>query len=403
MGRSDRSLRAPARAGRRRQVRSAREDRGHRAAIHVRHRARVRRARSSARAGQPARQRDRRARDVAPSRQRSAAPRPRRRDARAGLPKARPTSRSSWPRSRRASSPARIPTSARPLLKRLANLKEEQTEDYKGALETIAKLLHEDATDESTWAELERLAKVAGAEGRLAEIYAAELDGISSDETATAKLARRTGELFAKLGNTERALHFLRRAHQFEPESVELFDAIDALLVKDDRPKERVELYRAALDYRYDPAARTATLHTIADLERTALSDPDAPSTPTARRSTSTTRTAARSTSSPRSTASAGAFRISPSSSSAAPRPPRAPRPAPDSASALARLHKGELGDVERRDRSDRADRRKVRPTTPTPSPSSRRSPRSTSTRPASSRSCGRSTSEPTTGVTSSP
>jgi tetratricopeptide (TPR) repeat protein len=167
------------------------------------------------------------------------------------------------------------PDERRPLLKRLANLQEEQTEDYKGALETIAKLLHEDVADETTWAELERLAKVAGAEARLAEIYAGELDGISADETATAKLARRTGDLFATLGNTERALVFLRRAHEFEPEDKQLFSAIDALLIKDDRPKERVALYRAALDHRYDPKERAATLHTIAELERTALHDPD--------------------------------------------------------------------------------------------------------------------------------
>ncbi|HKQ71040.1 MAG TPA: tetratricopeptide repeat protein, partial [Polyangiaceae bacterium] len=167
------------------------------------------------------------------------------------------------------------PDERRPLLKRLANLKEEQAEDYKGALDTIAKLLHEDVTDESTWAELERLAKVASAEPRLAEIYAGELARVTSDEAATARLARRTGELFGMLGDTERALHFLRRAHEFEPESRELFEGIDALLVKDQRPKERVELYRAVLDYRSDPAERTATLHTIADLERAALNDPD--------------------------------------------------------------------------------------------------------------------------------
>jgi len=167
------------------------------------------------------------------------------------------------------------PDERRPLLKRLANLQEQQTEDYKGALDTTAKLLNEDVGDESTWAELERLAKAAGAEARLAEIYATELDAVTTEEAATAKLARRAGELLAKLGNTERALHFLRRAHEFEPEEAQLFLAIDALLIKDERPKERAELYRSALDYRYDPKERIATLHTIADLERTALSDPD--------------------------------------------------------------------------------------------------------------------------------
>ena len=188
------------------------------------------------------------------------------------------------------------PDERRPLLKRLANLHEEQTEDYEAALETIAKLLHEDLTDESTWAELERLAKVAGAEERLAEIYAAELDGITTDEAATAKLARRTGELFAKLGETERALHFFRRRTQFEPESRELFDAIDALLVKTIAPKSASSSTA--------PRSTTATTrgaHRHAAHHRRASSEPRSPSptarsTPTARCSTSTT-DAARSTS----------------------------------------------------------------------------------------------------------
>jgi tetratricopeptide (TPR) repeat protein len=167
------------------------------------------------------------------------------------------------------------PDERRPLLRRLAVLQEEQGEDYNAALETFAKLLHDDVADEANWIELERLAKVAGAEKRLSEVYAAELGRVHVEEAATAKLARRTGELFAKLGDMDRALRFLRRAHEFEPESAPLFSAIDELLIRDNRPRERVELYQAALDYRYDPRERIHTLHTIADLERTALRDLD--------------------------------------------------------------------------------------------------------------------------------
>jgi tetratricopeptide (TPR) repeat protein len=68
------------------------------------------------------------------------------------------------------------PDERRQLLRRLAKLHEEQEENYEAALETTAKLLAEDVTDDTTWAELERLARVANAEGRLAEIFAAELE-----------------------------------------------------------------------------------------------------------------------------------------------------------------------------------------------------------------------------------
>lgn len=168
------------------------------------------------------------------------------------------------------------PDERRELLSRLAQLYEEQKEDYVSALETTAKLLHEDLSDEPTLLELERLAKVAGAERRLAEIFAAELENVVADEPATAKLARRAGEIFASLREHERALVFLRRALAFEPDSRELFDGVDSILLELDRPAERVEHYRAALDHRFEPADRLAALHTIADLERTRLELPDA-------------------------------------------------------------------------------------------------------------------------------
>lgn len=162
--------------------------------------------------------------------------------------------------------------SRRELLQRLATLHEEQLEDYASALETIAKLFHEDISDKGVWAELERLAKVASAERRLAEIYATELTEVPSDDEATAQIAKRTGEIYADLGDVPAALNWYRRAHEFEPESRPLFDAIDKLLVKEQRHGERVALYRAGLDYRSDQE-RLAALHTIARLERVELGD----------------------------------------------------------------------------------------------------------------------------------
>lgn len=167
------------------------------------------------------------------------------------------------------------PEQRRELLTRLAQLHEEQKEDYGAALETMAKLFHEDIADEGVVAELERLAKVAGAEKRLAEIYAAELEQASSEDSTTAKLSARVGEIFAKLGENDRALAFYRRALSFEPESDSLFQAVDALLQKTGRHEDRVELYKAGLDHKYEPADRLRYLHTIAELQQTELARGD--------------------------------------------------------------------------------------------------------------------------------
>ncbi|HEX6272305.1 MAG TPA: hypothetical protein VFZ53_04675 [Polyangiaceae bacterium] len=168
------------------------------------------------------------------------------------------------------------PDRRRDVLTRLAKLYEEQEEDYRSALETTAELLREDLADEDTIKELERLARVAGAEQRLAEIYAAELERLTSDDPSSARLARRTGELFATLGNAEKALVFLRRALAFEPDSRPVFAAIDQILVQQRLHAERVALHRDALEHRFEPTERLALLHTIAGLERRELENPDA-------------------------------------------------------------------------------------------------------------------------------
>ena len=152
------------------------------------------------------------------------------------------------------------PDERRQLLRRLAKMREEQEEDYRAALETMAKLLSEDVTDESTWAELERLARVANAEARLAEIFAAELEKLSSDEPATARLAQRTGELFETQKEIDRALKFYRRAYTFDPEAKNgTFDAVDRLLREAGRAAERVRHHREALDHKSEPQARDAS------------------------------------------------------------------------------------------------------------------------------------------------
>jgi tetratricopeptide (TPR) repeat protein len=166
------------------------------------------------------------------------------------------------------------PEERREILRRLSKLREEQEENYGAALETTAKLLGEDLTDETTWAELERLARVANAEARLAEIYARALEQVPADEPATAKLAKRTGELLEISGDTERALVFYRRSYAFDPhQGGEAFSAVDRLLTGAGQPSARIELYRAALDYKHERSDRLGVLHTIARIQESELKD----------------------------------------------------------------------------------------------------------------------------------
>lgn len=170
---------------------------------------------------------------------------------------------------------AEVPEERHELLHRLAQLHEEQKEDYSAALETIAKILTDDLSDAAIVAEVERLAKVGDSRARLAEIYSLELAKVSTDEPHTARLSRRTGQLYRELKDAEKALLFYRRALAFEPESAELFDAVDQILTELERPSERVLLHKQALEHRFEPADRLALLHTVGKLQHESLADKD--------------------------------------------------------------------------------------------------------------------------------
>ena len=161
------------------------------------------------------------------------------------------------------------------LLRQLATLFEEQLEDYSAAMETMAKLLHDEPGNEEIWGELVRLSRVLGADRRLGEIYAAALADVGADDPKTAELSRRTGELFRNVGSPEDALKWYRRAYEFSPDSEELFRAIDQLLCDLERPADRVEHYRGALDQTFEDERRVELLHVIAELQRTKLGKPD--------------------------------------------------------------------------------------------------------------------------------
>lgn len=169
-----------------------------------------------------------------------------------------------------------VPEERRELITRLAQIQEEQKEDFAGALEISAQLLEDDINDEDTVSELERLAKVAGAQQRLAEIYAARVQRVEVDDEASTRLARRAADLFVSEGNDAKALPLYRRALGFSPESEVLFEAVDSILVRAESHGERVALYDAALEHRYDPEDRVRLLHTVAELQQDRLDDWDA-------------------------------------------------------------------------------------------------------------------------------
>jgi tetratricopeptide (TPR) repeat protein len=171
---------------------------------------------------------------------------------------------------------ARDPEERRTLLTRIASMHEDEGGELGKALDTYARLLADDPTNEETWRELERIARGGNLKKELLAIYEGELAKIEGDETTAARLATRAGELAEQLGDADRALTLYRRAHSVDPAGRPTFDAIDRLLEPLGRADERIALYREALDHRYDDTERVALLRKIAELHRDARSDRDA-------------------------------------------------------------------------------------------------------------------------------
>ncbi|MSP25742.1 MAG: tetratricopeptide repeat protein, partial [Myxococcales bacterium] len=154
------------------------------------------------------------------------------------------------------------------LLQRLGALYEEQLEDFAMALETAAHRLREEPGDEAIWKDVERLGRVlgSGSESRVAEIFAAALSEVGADDPKTAALCERTAQLFVQVSRPGDALVWFRRSHAFSPDSPELFEAIDDLLVQLERSEERIEHYRGALDDVFDDAKKVVMLRVIGEL-----------------------------------------------------------------------------------------------------------------------------------------
>jgi len=168
---------------------------------------------------------------------------------------------------------AQDPGERRSYLTRIASMHEDEGHDLSAALATYARLLAEEVTNEDTWTELERIAKSGKLEKDLLAIYQKELEKISSDDDSTAKLALRAGEIAEALGDATTALGLYRRAHAVDPAGRKTFDAIDRLLKPLGRAEEQIELYREALDHRFEDSERVILLRSIAELYRDAIKD----------------------------------------------------------------------------------------------------------------------------------
>jgi golgin subfamily B member 1 len=189
--------------------------------------------------------------------------------------------RSRWPELTRAleaqlageDSPAR----KKELLGRLGQLHEVQLEDLDSALETYGRLFRVDPSDLHAWDGLTRLARVLGRQLRVAEIYEQFLDEAGVEDELSVKLAVSAAQIRDQHGqDLLKAGALYQRALAFNPNALNVANALEDVLVRRRDSEELRTFYRAQADVASDDVRRVHCLHKLGKVLENELRETDA-------------------------------------------------------------------------------------------------------------------------------
>lgn len=166
------------------------------------------------------------------------------------------------------------PIERKEILREIGTLHEEQQGDLDSAFEAFARLFQEGIEDRSSWDTLGRLASVLEKWDRLAEVYAAALDGVVGDTPTSAELAFMLGEIYeTRLSDCEKATEAYRRTLGFDPDDERAFSAVERMLLSTERWRDLLDLYREAADTAVDVGERKEFMFKIAKIHEEANKD----------------------------------------------------------------------------------------------------------------------------------
>ncbi|MDP3279427.1 MAG: tetratricopeptide repeat protein [Deltaproteobacteria bacterium] len=170
---------------------------------------------------------------------------------------------------------AQDPIERRTLLERLGTLYEESIEDLDTALVTYGRMYREDIRDRDSWDIVSRMARLLGRHDRLAEIFASGLSQESEDDEITSELSITTAKLFLQhSADKQDAKKYFRRALSFNPQNVEVFLALEAVLLSQSANDELCELYRDNAEKAAEPQRQRELLFKLADIQEKSLDQP---------------------------------------------------------------------------------------------------------------------------------
>ena len=187
--------------------------------------------------------------------------------------------RSQWPQLT-ATLEARIESETDPderkrLLTRLAQLCEDQLEDFDAAIDVYGRLFLEEPSDDDTWETLSRLAKVGGQWTRVGKLLSKPLDEGPANDENMARLAKYIGRIYVdRVANHHRAAQLFEKALAFDPTDEQAFVALEAAYRETASHDKLLQLYREQADRADGDDRRVQLLLERARIYRNVLAQP---------------------------------------------------------------------------------------------------------------------------------
>ena len=172
-------------------------------------------------------------------------------------------------------SSAADPSERRHILSQIASLQETGLSDAVSAFATWGRILSEDGSDEQAVLELERLARLGGEYGELAQIFEQRLETASDPQVQRVFALKLAGLYETHLADEGKAIERYRRVRELPGDEMEALSALDRLLQKSGALPELAEVLEREAEVADSPNQQADFLYRLGELKTGSLYDLD--------------------------------------------------------------------------------------------------------------------------------
>ncbi len=163
------------------------------------------------------------------------------------------------------------------LLLRIGELQRTKLMDAEKAFDAYARAFRGDPSTEAAKDQLEALAPLID-DGwtALVKLYEQGLESSDLDQVLAHELATKVARSYEdRLGQSDRAVEFYRKALSIEPDDLAALSALEAMFTRDEKYPELLDVYRRRVEIAQEPDERLGFLFRIASLQEEMLNNQD--------------------------------------------------------------------------------------------------------------------------------